>query len=147
MKAIRKGYKPHLDVSDVGFPLTSRVTAANVHGGQTAIPLEKLTEERALFFCSLTDAGLDATIIDSFIRGCIPIIDPNRRNDKHRPPLDPAKKERYKIRTTAERSYSHLKGHLLLKNILVKGYAKITLVLMSAVICLAVLKYLQYFIL
>jgi len=143
-----KGYKLHLDVSDLGFPLTAVVTAANVHDSRLAIPMEKLTESKVVFCYSLMDSGYDAQTIDAFIRGCgrIPIIDPNKRNDKNRPPLDPAKQERYKIRTTVERSYSHLKDHLLPKNIFVKGHEKVSLVLMSAVLCLSVLKYLQYFV-
>ncbi len=143
-----KGYKLHLDVSDLGFPLTAVVTAANVHDSQLAIPMEKLTESKVVFCYSLMDSGYDAQAIDAFIRSCgrIPIIDPNKRNDKNRPPLDPAKQERYKIRTTVERSYSHLKDHLLPKNIFVKGHEKVSLVLMSAVICLSVLKHLQYFV-
>ena len=102
-----KGYKLHLDVSDVGFPLTAVVTAASVHDSQLAIPMEKLTESKVAFCYSLMDSGYDAQTIDAFIRGCgrIPIIDPNKRKDKNRPPLDPAKQERYKIRTTVERSY------------------------------------------
>lgn len=141
-----KGYKLHLDVSDMGFPLTAIVTAANVHDSQLAIPMEKLTENKVVFCYSLMDSGYDAQTIDAYIRsrGRIPIIDPNKRNDKNRPPLDPAKQERYKIRTTVERSYSHLKDHLLPKNIFVKGYEKVSLVLMSAVLCLSALKSLQY---
>ena len=142
-----KGYKLHLDVSDLGFPLTACVTAANVHDSQLAIPMEKLTREKVQFLYSLMDAGYDAQTIDAFIRGeeRVPIIDPNKRGNKERPPLDPAKKERYKIRTTVERSYSHLKDHLIPKNIYVKGHTKITFVLMAAVLCLSALKYLQYF--
>jgi len=143
-----KGYKLHLDVADTGFPLTARVTAANVHDSQLAIPMEKLTGERVRFLYSLMDAGYDAQTIDAYIRAQerVPIIDPNIRRNKDRPPLDPAKQERYKIRTTVERSYSHLKDNLIPKNIYVKGHTKITFVLMSAVLCLAALKYLQYFI-
>jgi len=143
-----KGYKLHLDVSDIGIPLTAVVTAANVHDSRLAIPLEKLTEQRVLSFYSLMDSAYDAKAIDAFIRsrGRIPIIDPNRRNGKGRAPLEGAKKERYKIRTAVERAYSHLKDHLLPKNIYVKGHKKISLFLMSAVICFSALKYLQIFI-
>jgi transposase len=143
-----KGYKLNLDVSDLGFPLTAVITGANVHDSQLAIPMEKLTEQKVQFFYSLMDAGYDAKTIDEFIRtrGRIPIIDPNMRTDKNRPPLDPAKQERYKIRTTVERANSHLKDALLPKALYVKGTKKVSFVLMSAVVCLAALKYLQYFI-
>jgi hypothetical protein len=143
-----KGYKLHLDVTDTGFPVTAVVTGANVHDSQLAIPMEQLTEMKVPFCYSLMDSAYDSKTIDEYIRsrGRIPIIDPNKRKDNDRPPLDPAKLERYKIRTTVERANSHLKDSLIPRSIYVKGYKKVSFVLMTAVICLAVLKYLQLFI-
>jgi transposase len=143
-----KGYKLHLDVSDIGFPLTACVTGANVHDSRLAIPMEQLTEQKVTFLYSLMDAGYDASIIDAFIRSRerVPIIDPNKRKNNDRPPLDPAKKERFKIRSTVERSNSDLKDNIP-KAIYVKGFSKVSFVLMSAVLCLAAVKYLQHFIL
>jgi IS5 family transposase/transposase len=143
-----KGYKLHLDVSDTGFPLTAVVTGANVHDSQLAIPMEQLTEKKVLFCYSLMDSAYDSKGIDEFIRshGRVPIIDVNKRKDHDRPPLDPAKKERYTIRTTVERANSHLKDSLIPRSLYVKGYKKVSFVLMTAVICLAALKYLQLFI-
>jgi len=140
-----KGYKLHLDVSDTGFPLTPVITGANVHDSQLAIPMEKMTEQKITFCYSLMDAGYDAQTISDFIlsRGRVPIIDPNKRKDKNRSPLDPAKQERYKIRTTVERSYSHLKDNLLPKSLYVKGHTKVSFVLMASVFSLAIIKYLQ----
>jgi len=141
-----KGYKLHLDVSDTGFPLSAVITAANVHDSQVAIPLEKLTEQKVTFCYSLMDAGYDAKAIDGFIRsrGRVPIIDRNKRKDANRPPLDYAKQERFKIRTAAERAYSHLKDNLIPKSLYVKGYTKVSFVLMASVLCLAAIKYLQF---
>ena len=115
---------------------------------QLAIPMEKLTAQRVQFLYSLMDSGYDAQTIDAYLRAQerVPIIEANKRRNKDRPPLDPAKQERYKMRTTVERSYSHLKDNLMPKNIYVKGHTKITFVLMAAVLCLAALKYLQHFI-
>ena len=143
-----KGYKLHLDVSDTGFPLTALVTGANVHDSQPAIPMEQLTETKVPFCYSLMDSAYDSKVIDEFIRshGRIPIIDPNKRNDNDRPPLDPAKQERYNIRTTVERANSHLKDSLIPRSIYVKGCKKVSFILMIAVVCLAALKYLQLFI-
>ena len=106
-----KGYKLHLDVSDTGFPITACVTGANVHDCMLAIPMEKMTEQRVVFCYSLMDPAYDAQVITNFILSSerVPIIDRNKRKNKDRPSLDPARKERYKIRTTVERSYSHLK--------------------------------------
>jgi len=141
-----KGYKLHLDVSDSGFPVTACVTAANVHDSMLAIPMEKITEGRVAFCYSLMDPAYDAQTIAGFIRSRerVPIIDPNKRKDKNRPPLDPAKQERYKIRTTVERANSHLKDNLIPKALYVKGHSKVSFVLFSAVLCLAALKYLSF---
>jgi hypothetical protein len=110
--------------------------------------MEQLTEKKVPFCYSLMDSAYDAKGIDEFIRnrGRIPIIDPNKWKDNDRPPLDPAKQERYKIRTTVERANSHLKDRLVPRSIYVKGHKKVSFVLMTAVICLAALKYLQFFI-
>jgi hypothetical protein len=91
------------------------------------------------------DSAYDAKTIVDFVhsRERIPVIDPNNRKDKNRPPLRPAKQERYKIRTTAERANSHLKDNLIPKALYVKGYTKVSFVLMASVFCLAALKYLQ----
>ena len=141
-----KGYKLHLDVSDTGFPITAYVTGANVHDSMLAIPMEKMTEQRVAFCYSLMDPAYDAQIIIDYIlsRERVPIIEHNKRKNKNRPPLDPVKKERYKIRTTVERAYSHLKDNLIPKAIYVKGITKVSFVLFSAVLCLAALKYLSF---
>jgi len=141
-----KGYKLHLDVSDAGFPLTAVITGANVHDSQLAIIMEKMTEQKVTFCYSLMDAAYDAKTIDDFIRSRerIPIIDPNKRNNENRPPLDPAKQERYKIRSTVERANSHLKDNLMPKALYVKGHTKVSFALMASVLCLAAIKYLQF---
>jgi hypothetical protein len=143
------GYKLHLDVSDTGFPLSAFVSGANVYDNQLAIPMEKMTENKVTFCYSLMDAAYDTVHIKTFIegRGRVPIIDPNKRNDPSRPPLDPAKKERYKMRTEVERANSILKDWLLPGKLYVKGHAKVSFVLFSAVVCLAALRTIQHFIL
>jgi transposase len=140
-----KGYKLHLDISDCGYPITACVTGANVHDSMLAIPMEKITEGKVTFCYSLMDPAYDAQTIIDFIYSHerVPVIDVNKRKNENRPPLDPAKKERYKIRTTVERANSHLKDVLIPKAIFVKGYNKVAFVLFSAVLCLAALKYLQ----
>jgi hypothetical protein len=107
--------------------------------------MEKITEKKAAFCYSLMDPACDAQAIADFIysRERVPIIDVNKRKNENRPPLDPAKKERYKIRATVERANSHLKDALMPKAIFVKGYNKVAFVLFSAVLCLAALKHIQ----
>lgn len=138
-----RGYKLHLDVSDSGYPLSAVVTSAHLHDNQVAIILEKMTEAKVQSCYSLMDSAYDSQVIKAYIesRGRVPIIDPNPR---YSPPLDPAKQQRFKIRTTVERAYSYLKDNLIPKNIYVKGYQKVSFVLMNAVLCLAALRTLQF---
>ena len=63
-----KGYKLHLDVTDIGLPVTAVVTGANVHDSQTAIPMEKLTQRNITHLYSLMDAAYDAHEISSYIQ-------------------------------------------------------------------------------
>jgi hypothetical protein len=143
------GYKLHLDVSDCGFPLSVFVSGANVHDSQVAVPLEKMTEGKVYFCYSLMDAAYDSKVIDNFIRSRerIPIIDPNNRGNETRVPLDLAKKERFKMRTEVEKANSLLKDWLLPRKLYMKGHAKVSFVLFSAVVCLAALRMIQHFVL
>jgi hypothetical protein len=52
-----KGYKLHLDVSDIGFSITAIVTGASVHDSQAAIPIETLTGRKVQHLYSLMDAA------------------------------------------------------------------------------------------
>jgi hypothetical protein len=49
-----KGYKLHLDVSDIGFPVSVHVTGANTHDSQAAMPLEKMTMGKVRYFYTRT---------------------------------------------------------------------------------------------
>jgi transposase len=144
-----RGYKLHLDVSDIGFPLSACVTGANARDSRLAIIMEKMTGRKVSFCYSLMDSAYDSEVIDRFIRsrGRVPIIDPNKRANKERPPLDAAKQERFKFRSVVERANGILKDSLLPAKIYVKGHAKVSFVLMCSVVCLAALRTLQYFIL
>jgi transposase len=141
------GYKLHLDVSDIGLPITAVVTGANVHDSQLAIPMEKMTERKVTHLYSLMDAAYDAPQIRSYIRerGRIDLIDFNKRKKSIERTMSPSEKERYKIRTTVERSYSQLKDWLIPAQLYVKGYRKVNCALMAGVLCLSAIKVLQYF--
>ncbi len=144
-----KGYKLHLDVTDLGIPVTAIVTGANVHDSQVAIPMEKLTERKVTFLYSVMDSAYDARPITNYIggKGRVPLIDPNKRRGNERIPFTPAQKERFKIRTTVERANAHLKDWLVPTQIFVRGVKKVSFQLLCGVLCLAALKILQYFIL
>jgi len=140
-----KGYKLHLDVTDIGLPVTAMLTGANVYDNQVAIPMEKITEQKVTFLYSLMDSAYDAKTIKEYIssRGRIPVIDSNKRRGEKQE-FCPAKKERYKIRSVVERSNSHLKDWLFGSAIYVKGYKKVYQDIMLSVVVLTALKILQY---
>jgi IS5 family transposase/transposase len=141
------GYKLHLDVSDLGIPLTALVTGANVHDSQVAIPMEKLTERKVTYLYSLMDAAYDAPQIRAYIqgKGRVDLIDFNKRKKSSMRMMTPCEKERYKIRSTVERTNSHLKDWFIPDKLYMKGYRKVNCVLMTAVLCLSAVKILQYF--
>jgi len=140
-----KGYKLHLDVNDIGIPISYVLTGANVHDSQLAIPMEKLTSEKCTFLYSLMDAAYDADSIHSYIisQGRVPIIDNNKRRSEP-VKFDPAKKVRFKIRSTVERCNSHLKDWLFGGDIFVKGHKKVFQMLSLGILCLTAMKILQY---
>ena len=143
-----KGYKIYLDVTDAGIQLSDVVTEANVHDSQVAIPLERMTEARVTHLYSLMDAAYDSDTINSFIRGRgrVPLIDHNKRRNDTRPGFDPASQRRYAIRTTVERTNSHLKDWFLSSPYFVKGIKKVSFQVMCGVLCLTAIKILQFFI-
>lgn len=140
-----KGYKLHLDVSDMGIPLTSVVTAANVHDSQVAIPMEKVTSSRVTHLYSLMDSAYDAAEIRGWITACgrKAIIEPNRRGSTDTEAMDPATRKRFAIRSTVERSNAHLKDWVLPSKLLVKGHRNVSFCLMCGVVSLAAIKILQ----
>jgi hypothetical protein len=60
-----KGYKLHLDVTDLGIPVTAIVTGANVHDSQVATSMEKPTERQVTFLYSVMDSAYDAAPVKS----------------------------------------------------------------------------------
>jgi hypothetical protein len=146
--AFWRGYKLHLDITELGVPVTAIVTGAKVHDSQLAIPMEKLTERKITFLYSLMDSAYDAKPIVSYIRGKgrIELIDHQKRRGDGRPPFDPAQKARFKIRSSAERANAHLKDWLLPVQLHVRGIKKVSYQIMCGVVCLAALKILQYYV-
>ncbi len=133
------GYKLHLALGDGGVPLAAILTSASPHDSQVAIPLMQTAYERAKILYDLADSAYDAPEIHAFSKslGHIPVIDPNkRRGDKIE--LDPAKKIRYRERTTVERGNSELKDNYGARHIRVKGHLKVFCHLMFGVIAVTV---------
>jgi len=130
------GFKLHLDVSDGGLPLSAFTSSASVHDSQVAIPLSRMTSSRvAGIFYELMDRGYCAKgITEAIVRqGHVPIIQPTMR-DKNSVPLDSAQAQRFKIRTTVERTFSDLKDNHGGRTIRVRGPAKVHTHLMFGVL-------------
>ena len=144
-----KGYKLHLDVTDMGIPVAAAVTGANVHDSQVALPLEKLSERNVCHLYSLMDAAYDAPQIRGYSekKGRVALIDQNKRRKASCSPMDGAEARRFRIRSTVERSNGHLKNCLLPSKLTVRGYKKVNFMLFSGVAVPASIKILQYFIL
>ena len=107
----RIGYKVHLAVDDLGIPVSFFVSGACVHDSRVAIPLLRLANERCTFLYSLMDGGYSSNDIESFAMelGVVPVIDFKADRNGVKPEMDPAKKIRYRSRTTVERTNSELK--------------------------------------
>lgn len=95
------------------------------------------TNERLNTLYDLMDAAYDAQGIHDFSRslGHVPIIDPNKRAGETIP-MEPAKKQRYNQRSSAERANSALKDNYGGRFVRVRGAAKVMAHLMFGVIAL-----------
>jgi hypothetical protein len=131
------GYKLHLDIADGGFPITALTTSASMHDSQAAIPLAKLTFERALVLYEVMDSAYDAKLIRDAVEalGHRAIIEPNRRKSTVAP-LDPASAQRFKVRSQSERANSRLKDDFGAMHVRVRGHRKVHLHLMFGVLAL-----------
>lgn len=119
----RIGYKVHMACDDNGIPVSHVVTGASVHDSQVAIPLLRKADSISDFCYALMDSGYFSSRIDAFTRtlGKIPVIDGKKCGNSPKPEMDPAKKQRYRARTTVERTNSELKECFLPKVIYSRG--------------------------
>lgn len=132
-----KGYKLHLDVADGGVIVNALVTSASLHDSQVAIPLMLGTSLRVEYLYDVMDAAYDAKEIHGYSEylGHVPLIDPNNRGKEKRE-LEPARKQRFKERSTAERANSRVKDGILGRQVWVKGPTKVFAHLMFGVLAL-----------
>jgi hypothetical protein len=135
------GYKLHIDTGDYDIPLSCILTSASVHDSSVSLPLEEKTAQRVTSYYTLADAAYDSEIIKKDIenRGKISVIDSNPRNGE-KIEFDPPKIERYKNRSSAERTNSLLKDNYGGKVIMVKGASKIMCHLMFGVVCITAMQ-------
>ena len=93
------------------------------------------------------DSAYDCEDIKEHSRGLghVPIIDPNRRRGEKKE-LDPARKVRYRERSTVERVFGRLKDEFGGRMIRVRGAAKVMAHLMFGILALTadqLLKFVQ----
>jgi len=133
------GYKLHLTIGDGGILLAAILTSASPHDSQVAIPLMQMTSERAKVLYDLADSAYDVPEIHQFSTtlGHVPIIDPNKRRGNEIE-LEPARKIRYRERSTVERGNSELKDNYGARHVRVKGHLKVLCHLMFGVIAVTV---------
>lgn len=132
-----KGFKLHIDTADGGIPISCILTSASMHDSGASLPLEAMTSSRVVSLYTLMDAAYDAPIIRNDVEkyGKVAIIDSNpRRGEKIKFP--PPEKERYKVRSTAERANARIKDDFGGRYVRVKGATKVMCHLMFGVIAL-----------
>jgi hypothetical protein len=135
------GYKLHIDTGDCGIPLSCLLTSASVHDSGVSLPLEEMTGDRVTSLYTLMDAAYDSKIIKENVisKGKVPVIDHNpRRGEKIE--FDPPKAERYKARTSVERTNGLLKDSFGGNSIWVKGPLKVMCHLMFGITCIAAMQ-------
>ena len=117
------GYKAHLAVDDNGIIVAHHVTGASVHDSQVAIPLIRMADERCAYLYALMDGGYTSERIESFAHsiGKVPIIDSHADRRGNKKEMEPCKAERYKARTTVERTNSELKECFLPEKLYSRG--------------------------
>lgn len=105
------GYKAHLAVDDNGIIVAHHVTGASVHDSQVAIPLMRMADRRCDYLYALMDGGYTSERIETFAHSIakVPIIDRHADRNGNKKEMEPCKAERYKARTTVERTNSELK--------------------------------------
>ena len=119
----RIGYKAHIAADDYGIPVAFAVTGANVHDSRVAIPLLRLADENCTYLYALMDGGYSSKRIEDFAcsLGKVPVIDFKANRNGIKWEMDPAKRFRYKARTTVERTNSELKANFLPDTLYARG--------------------------
>jgi transposase len=131
------GFKLHADTAEGGVPVACILTSASVHDSAVALPLETMTSSRISSLYTLMDAAYDAAIIreQTEAHGKVAVIDSNKRRGE-KIEFDPPKKQRYRVRTEAERVNSNLKDDYGARYVRVRGAAKVMNHLMFGVLAL-----------
>jgi len=131
------GFKFHVDAADGQIPISCLLTSASMHDSQASLPLTAMTYQRVTSLYEVKDSAYDCQHIVAYSQrlGHVPIIDPNNRKGEKRE-LDPAKKVRFRERSTVERVNSRLKDEFGGKLIRVRGAVKVMAHLMFGILAL-----------
>ncbi len=132
-----KGFKLHLLVANGEIPLSAVLTSASVHDSQAAPSLLKMGVRKVTPLYTAMDAAYDAQPIRTLCHnlGIVPLIDSNPRGQE-KIPMDPAKAERYKSRSSVERVNSLLKECFGGRHVRVRGPEKVFAHLMFGIVAL-----------
>ena len=142
-----RGYKLHLDVADGQIPITALLSSANVHDSKLAIAMTQISTGRVTYLYELMDSAYDSMAIreQSEKSGHVAIIAEKTRTSgktqlplyrKRKPGMEPAKADRFRIRTMVERVNARLKDEFGAGNIRVRGAKKVMAHLMFGVLAL-----------
>jgi len=131
------GYSLHVDWADGEIPISCLLTSASMHDSQAAIPLAEISAQRVTSLYDIMDAAYDDTLIreHSISLNHVPIIDRNPRS-KSKPSFDPAKAQRYLLRSSAERGFSRIKDSFGARFVRVRGHPKVFAHLMFGILAL-----------
>jgi len=131
------GYSLHVDWADGEIPISCLLTSASMHDSQAAIPLAKISAQRVTSLYDIMDAAYDDTLIreHSIALNHVPIIDHNPRS-KPKLKLDPAKAQRYFLRSSAERGFSRIKDGFGARFVRVRGHPKVFAHIMFGILAL-----------
>lgn len=134
-----RGYKLHIDAADGEIPVSAIVTSASLHDTQAAIPLAQMTAQRVENLYDLMDKGYNAAAIADYSKGLghVPIIEPCARAGKSAPEMEPARRQRFRERTTVERVNSDIKDNHGGRTVRVRGGFKVAAHLMLGVLVVA----------
>ena len=104
------------------IPLSAVLTSASVHDSQAAPYLLKMGVRKVTPLYTAMDAAYDAQPIRTLCHdlGIVSLIDSNPRGQE-KIPMDPAKAERYKSRSSVERVNSLLKEGFGGRHVRVRG--------------------------
>ena len=135
-----KGFKLHIDTADGDIPISAIITSASVHDSQVALPLARITSGKVTYLYEVMDAAYDAQVIRDDIQkaGRVALIDYNHRSPNDQREFAPHEKERYKVRSSAERVNSNLKDNFGGSMIRVRGAIKIFSHLMFGLLALTI---------